>query len=133
MRNSRIFSYSLLIVACTVFAENNDKTIETGWLLPEAGYTEEIIGARVDSVTETETDGEQKIIVSLPRRESTLEEVIVIGKRKKAVRPLIQTQRFEYINDPELGRYGIIIYLGKREQFALKLNYYEVNPRFPYD
>lgn len=123
----------LLLMPCASFAQDDSVDIESGWLLPEIGSTESVLGARVHSITETETAGIQRIEVSIPDSELVLEEVIVIGKRPDIVFPIDQHKRFEYIKDIEQGRHGIIIYLGKLDQFALRLNYFEGNPRFPYD
>ncbi len=115
------------------FAEETSTQLETSWLLPEAGATEHVLGARVDSVTDADQDGIQRIEISIPDNQLVLEEVIVIGKRPDIVFPIDQHREFEYIKDIEKGRHGVVIYIGKRQKFALRLNYYEGNPRFPYD
>ena len=96
---------------------------ESHWLLPEPGSMEKNIGARVDSVTEEE--GVQKIELSIPKGEKEIEEIVVIGKKGKGIERLEQKKRFKVINDPNTGRSGIVIYLGKRQQFVLRINYYE--------
>ncbi len=78
-----------------------------------------------------------KIHVSLPRddEQGELEEVIVYGTREElesvleAEMPTLeQKQRFEVVNDLESGRSGVVIYLGKRQNFMLRLNYTEPRP-----
>ena len=124
-----IVSFCLTLVMPLSYAEEPLK--ETAWLKAEAGYEGGKLGARVDSVTEMNKEGLQRIKISLPDPGKTIEEVVVIGKREDVIINVPQKKRFEIINDPETGRSGIIIYLGKRQQFALKFNYYDGNSNFP--
>ncbi len=114
-------------------AEPRKLELITEWLMPQPGAEDALSGVKVESVTDAGEGMMQRIEISLPKYEQALEEVIVIGKRNKAEREIPQLKQFEYINDPDAGRYGLVIYLGKRQQFALRLNYHEENPRFPYD
>ncbi len=121
---------ALLCVAPLALAE--DTAYDTDWLTPEVGFEEGKMGARIDSVTEIRKDGMQRIVISLPEADQPIEEVIVLGKRLD--KPEIdQPKRFEYVNDLATGRHGIVIYIGKRQKFALKFNYDEGDARFPYD
>ncbi len=106
---------------------------DTDWLSPEPGSKESKMGARIHSVTEMEEEGMHRIEISLPETELPIEEVLVIGKRVEAPEKIKQIKRFEYINDLDTGRSGIVIYIGKRQKFALKFNYDEGAARFPYD
>ncbi len=121
--------FLLMCFASSSSAE--DSSYDTDWLSPQAGFEEKKMGARIDSVTEMK-QGMQRIQISLPEAELPIEEVIVIGQRIDKPE-LKQSKRFEYINDLESGRHGIVIYIGKRQKFALKFNYDEGDARFPYD
>lgn len=123
----------MLLLCFASAGQAEDFSYDTDWLSPEAGFKESKMGARVDSVTEMKEEGMQRIEISLPETETPIEEVLVIGKRVDAPKKIEQAKRFEYINDPETGRSGIVIYIGKRQKFALKFNYDEGNARFPYD
>ncbi|MGI9285145.1 MAG: hypothetical protein ACR2P1_07125, partial [Pseudomonadales bacterium] len=131
---NRIRTSSTFMLLCFLsFSQAEELSYDTDWLSPEAGFKEKKMGARIDSVTEMKKEGMQRIEISLPETENPIEEVIVIGKRVDAPEKIIQSKRFEYVNDLKSGRSGIIIYIGKRQKFALKFNYDEGNARFPYD
>ncbi len=106
-------------------------TVMTNTMPPIAGHEDRELGTRIESVESIDNGKAVKIYVSVPRNEqSDIEEVIVLGKQdKQKKRPtLLQTQKFEIVNNLEAGRSGIVIYLGKHEDFALKLNYTEPRP-----
>jgi len=103
---------------------------ETDVLKPTAGYQGQRLGARIESVEKL--DSQVKIRISLPKQLSQrqLEEVTVYGDPQKVENKseVLQAKRFEFIQDPNLERSGLIIYLGKRQDFLLKLNYTEPRP-----
>lgn len=107
-------------------------SLETDLLQPLAGHKENKSGARIESVEQMEDGKTVKIHISLPDgAESDIEEVIVLGrpdKKPKKGPTLLQKQKFEVVNNLDEGRSGIIIYLGKQEDFMLKLNYTEPRP-----
>ncbi len=122
---------TVILLLCFAASSLAEDSYDTDWLSPQTGFEENKMGARIDSVTEME-EGMQRIQISLPEVDLPIEEVVVIGKRTD--KPEIeQPRRFEYINDLDSGRRGIVIYIGKREKFALKFNYDEGDARFPYD
>lgn len=117
-----------LLLLSAMFA-NAQNILETDVLKPEMGQQESILGARVHKV---EADGAAvKITVSVPSTltsgvDGQMEEVIVYGNRPVQDQPrpeLPQVKRYEVVNNLESGRSGIIIYLGKNEDFVLTFNY----------
>lgn len=124
-----LFLLPLLLLGPLVTAEEKITT-DTDWLIPKEGAEGKKMGAKVESITETDEVGVYRIEVSIPKLEKQMEEVITIGRRENVNKPLIQKRRFEVINDPNSGRSGVVIYLGKPETFALKFNYYEGETEF---
>ncbi|MBU3071112.1 hypothetical protein KOI40_14905 [Aestuariicella sp. G3-2] len=146
LRNRRV---SVLSLICFVFAlvfsqaqadEQKITTttvkpkpsLETDVLQPTVGHQEGKTGARIESVEQMEDGKTVKIHVSLPDgANSDIEEVIVMGrpdKKPKKESTLLQKQKFEVVNNLDEGRSGIVIYLGKQEDFMLRLNYTEPRP-----
>lgn len=132
MKYALIKSTVLLTVVCTqtLFSSSLLATpliSETDILKPTAGYQGQRLGARIESV-ET-LDSQVKIKISLPKQvsQSKLEEVTVYGDPQKVERnrEVLQAKRFEFIQDPNLDRSGLVIYLGQQQDFSLKLNYTE--------
>lgn len=111
------------------------QTLETSVLEPEVGHLGQSLGARIEAVERLEDGKMVKIEISLPEpdtsssTDSSLEEVIVYGTQEEDERPkLEQKQEFQIINNLEEGRSGIVIYLDKRQNFVLRLNYTEPQP-----
>lgn len=118
---------SLCLISALVVGTNSlavGETIETEWISPEAGFS--VKGLQVESVSEAA--GAIKVEVSLPKnQEGSIEEVVVVGEAVKggqSSKPRLKA-RVEIVNDLEKDRSGIVIYLGKRQQFQLRINYYE--------
>jgi len=103
---------------------------ETDVLKPTAGYQGQRLGARIESVEKLDT--QVKIEISLPKQlsQTQLEEVTVYGDPQQVTNNIevLQAKRFEFTQDPNLERSGLIIYLGKQQDFVLKLNYTEPRP-----
>jgi len=103
---------------------------ETDVLKPTAGYQGQRLGARIESVEKLDT--QVKIEISLPKQlsQTQLEEVTVYGDPQQVSNNIevLQAKRFEFTQDPNLERSGLIIYLGKQQDFVLKLNYTEPRP-----
>ena len=111
------------------------QTLETSILEPEVGHQGQSLGARIEAVERLQDGKMVKIEISLPEpdtsssSDSSLEEIIVYGTPEDKDRPkLEQKQEFQIINDLKEGRSGIIIYLDKRQNFVLRLNYTEPRP-----
>ncbi len=130
MRYPWVKSFTLACAGLSSFSTQATPLItETDILKPQAGYLGVRLGARIESV---ETLGEQvKIKISLPKSlpENALEEVTVYGDREDVSHKIEvqQAKRFEFVHDHSLERSGLVIYLGKQQDFVLKLNYSEPN------
>ena len=118
---------SLLLLPAYTLAQDPD----TLWIEPVVGHTESKLGAQVEKVEKMqEEDNEEvyKIQLTVPKLPGEIEEVVVIAKPDKpkaTVKPTKQTKRFEVYNPRDPNRSGIIIYLGKKQDFALRFNYEE--------
>ncbi|WP_317930098.1 hypothetical protein [Halioxenophilus sp. WMMB6] len=110
-------------------AQDDELVLETEEIKPVPGQQEHTLGVKVYSVEES--DEGVKISVSVPQEiangsQGNLEEVVVYGKRIEQDKPrptLPQIKRYEVINNLEEGRSGIVLYLGKNEDFVLRFNY----------
>ncbi|GAB3101326.1 hypothetical protein G8770_15975 [Aestuariicella hydrocarbonica] len=106
--------------------------LQTKLLRPIVGNEDKDAGARVESVEYLDDGKTVKISVSLPENKySELEEVVVLGrpdKQKIEWPTLFQPKKFEVVNNLQEGKSGVIIYLGKEQDFLLKLNYTEPRP-----
>lgn len=96
--------------------------LETGQLKREAGATESVLGARVESVEELGGE-QQKILVSIPAQEGgqapEIEEVIVTAPE---IKPEVKVKpRYEFVDDYAQDRYGFVIYLGKNKNLPFRI------------
>ena len=124
---------TLLLLSWTSAAEPAPSYLQTDELKPEVGHQEGNLGARVEKIVTTNAGVE--ISLSLPNTvtndsDGVLEEVVVLGKPLKKDQPrprLPQLKRHKLINNLEEGRSGLVLYLGKHEDFVLRLNYTDDN------
>ena len=59
----------------------------------------------------------------MPKLETPIEEVVVIGQQEEKPELVLPTIPYEIINDLDANRSGIVIYLGEKRDFSLRINY----------
>ena len=107
---------ALLLVSLPLAAQDNPR-----WMSAEAGWVDEETDTRVEQVTEGE-DGGYRVHISVPKVEKPIEEVVVVGTREEEPSVSLPV-RYELINDLDNDRSGIILYVGSKDPFALRINY----------
>ncbi|MCZ6829276.1 MAG: hypothetical protein O7F73_06760 [Gammaproteobacteria bacterium] len=118
--NRLCISALALLTVLVVSAGERDKP---RWMLPEQGFLVEESDAKVESVTEEKEKGVYRIEISLPKLETPIEEVLVIGQTEDKPEFVLPKIPYEIINDLDGQRSGIVIYLGEKRNFALRINY----------
>ena len=118
---SRLYFVALvLLAALAVYAGDGDKP---RWMEPEQGFIVEESDAKVESVTEDKDTGAYRVEISVPKLETPIEEVVVVGQKEEESEFFLPKIPYEIINDLENQRSGIIIYLGNKQDFSLRINY----------
>ncbi|TQV81304.1 hypothetical protein FKG94_09425 [Exilibacterium tricleocarpae] len=116
----------LLLLSGAALAQDASDTL---WIEPVAGHKESKLGAQVMKVEKVEGEEEvYKIQLTVPKADTEIEEVVVIAKPNKPkleAKAARQPRNFEIYNPRDPNRSGIIIYLGKKQDFALRINYEE--------
>jgi hypothetical protein len=107
-----------LLLAMPLYAQDTPR-----WMSPEAGWVDEESDTRVEEVTRTE-DGNYRVRISVPKVEKPIEEVVVVGTREEAPELTLPVS-YEVINDLDNDRSGIILYVGTKDPFALRINYHD--------
>lgn len=116
----RLITSALLLVAVCASVQAEDKP---RWMSPEAGWVDEETDTRVEKVTAQE-DGSYRVQISVPKVDKPIEEVVVVGTREEAPE-LVLPVSYEVINDLDNDRSGIILYVGTKDPFALRINYHD--------
>lgn len=98
--------------------------LQTEWIAPHEGFTEPGIGARIKSIETLPADEGQRLTIEIPRSAMTegevVNEVIVTAQRPdKTESPL--SVRHEWVADYEKDYYGLVLYLGNKEQLPLRI------------
>ena len=93
------------------------------WMEPEQGFIVPESDVRVESVEKDEETGLHRVEISMPTMNSPIEEVVVVGRREDKPGFSLPEIPYEIINDPDTQRSGVIFWLGKKQDFALRLNY----------
>ena len=94
------------------------------WMTPEAGFIDSESGSKVEEVSETPEPGVYRVRVSVPKVDKPIEEVVVIGQKPDQKSFEIPVE-YELINDLDNDRSGIILFMGKEDKFALRINYHD--------
>jgi hypothetical protein len=118
---SRLCFVVLALVA--VFAVSANDGDEPRWMQPEQGFIVEESDAKVESVTEDKEAGTFRIEISVPKLAAPIEEVLVVGQRIEKPKFSLPDIPYEIINDLDNERSGIVIYLGAKQNFSLRINY----------
>lgn len=116
--NRRLAGFAALLFALPLIAVQAN-ALETGDLQLKEGYVDPSSGLRIEKVVVSEQDQSQTVTISLPQSAGTIEEVVVTAPREKA--PIKQKKRFELLNDYEHDRYGLVIYLDRKQDLPLRL------------
>jgi len=106
-----------LLLCCAVLGVNADETID---LELEEGYVHPGSGVRVDRIIVSPDGSEQEIRLAVPRSSGTVEEVLVTAPRLKGI-TLPQLRPHEFVRDYDNEYYGLVIYLGRRENVPIRL------------
>lgn len=95
------------------------------WMSPEEGFIDPESQTEVTSVSKDSESGSYRIEIAVPKVEKPIEEVVVIGRKEEKEDPswLRFTPDYEVINDLDTGRSGIVVYLDKKRNFRLLINY----------
>lgn len=115
---NRLLFCLVLLLSPALYGEDKPR-----WMSPEAGWVDEETDTRVEEVTQEE-DGGYRVHISVPRVDQPIEEVVVVGTREEA--PELELPvNYEVINDLDNDRSGIILYIGTKDPFALRINYHD--------
>lgn len=105
---------------------SNTYATDSGWLEQKAGETNEQ-GFSIKTIVDSD-QGIKLITVAIPKEKlqedkSTIEEVLVIGKRTEERESLLKNVSYEWADDFENGDYGLIIKLKDDTKMPLRLRF----------
>lgn len=115
-----IFTIAMVVLA--YHAGAGELQLETGWLKSEKGHKGDMLGATVTDVQQS--DG--KLTITIPKKQAPkikdIEEVLVVGEKpEKLELPDMKKVKYEFIKDYDNDNYGLVIYLGRRNQIPFRL------------
>ena len=102
-------------------------TEKTGLLQPVEGYTGELIGAEVTSVSPMPDNNMVEIIVSVPQPLDDIETVNIVNKEGKKIK---SAKSFEFSKDADGESNGVIIYLEKSRRLPFRLKFNVEQPEY---
>lgn len=108
--------------------------MQSDWLELVKGYKGSTLGAELMEVEEGDTPGTQRITLAIPKRKGvnreTMEEVVVVGRMPDKPEPL--EIEYEWLDDYDNDRYGLLIHLSKDSQWPIRL-YFNATDAFATD
>jgi len=98
--------------------------LQTDWITPVKGESEQTLGASVRAVEAAENDGGSKVTIAIPKsalaEDEAIEEIVVVGKRADNSEQRLDI-RHEWVADYDKDNYGLVLYLGKDGNIPLRL------------
>lgn len=98
--------------------------VQTEWIAPREGFTESGVGARIKSIEALPADEGQRVTIEIPRSAvaegEIVQEIIVTAQRPDKTESPVSV-RHEWVADYENDYYGLVLYLGSKEQTPLRI------------
>lgn len=115
--------FAMALSPLTALAQNGTEPLESDWLELVKGYTGDTLGTELVEIEDGEVEGTQKITLAIPktsmRHPDEIEEVVVIGRKPEEPEPLDIT--YEWLDDYDNDKYGLVIRLGKNTRWPIRL------------
>ena len=129
VNNRKVLIYLLLLLnsiqlGCSLTRSAPEKT---GLLQPVEGYTGELIGAEVTSVSPVPDNNMVEIVVSVAQPLDDVETVNIVNKEGKKIKP---AKSFEFSKDADGEPNGVIIYLEKSRRLPFRLKFNVEQPEY---
>ena len=129
VNNRKVLIYLLLLLnsiqlGCSL---NRPAPKKTGLLQPVEGYTGELIGAEVTSVSPVPDNNMVEIVVSVPQPLDDIETVNIVNKEGKKIK---SAKSFEFSKDADGEPNGVIIYLEKSRRLPFRLKFNVEQPEY---
>jgi len=113
----------IVLIPLAVMAQNGTEPLESDWLELVKGYRGDTLGTELVEIEDGEVEGTQKITLAIPktsmRHPDEIEEVVVIGRKPEEPEPLDIT--YEWLDDYDNDKYGLVIRLGKNTRWPIRL------------
>jgi len=112
-----------VLIPLAVIAQNGTEPLESDWLELVKGYRGDTLGTELVEIEDGEVEGTQKITLAIPKTSmghpDEIEEVVVIGRKPEEPEPLDIT--YEWLDDYDNDKYGLVIRLGKNTRWPIRL------------
>jgi hypothetical protein len=106
-----------LLLCCAALGVHAQESID---LELEEGFVHPGSGVRVDRIIVSPDGNEQEIRLAVPRSAGPVEEVLVTAPRLKGI-TLPQLRPHEFVRDYDNDYYGLVIFLGRKENVPIRL------------
>ena len=114
---------ALLLISTSVFSQGEGTSLQSDWLELVKGHKGESMGVELMSIEPGDTEGTQKITLSIPKESmshpDTIEEVVVMGRKPE--KPESLDIRYEWLQDYDNDNYGLVIHIGSDSNWPIRL------------
>lgn len=116
-------SVPLLVALASGLAFAADDLMESDWIDLVQGHVDAATGMEVVAIDDTASPGMRTVTLAVPKtsmaENTVMEEVVVVGRRPDAPEPIEMT--YEWVDDYDNDRYGLVIRLGKNSAWPIRL------------
>lgn len=118
---------TFIAAAVTLFATGllaqEGTSLQSDWLELVKGHKEGMLGVELMEIEPEGTDGATKITLAVPKTSvsdpDSIEEIMVYGRKPEEPEPL--DIRYEWLDDYDNDRYGLVIHLGPDSKWPIRL------------
>jgi len=98
---------------------------QSDWIELVRGHTDAAMGLEVVEIDEEESPGTRKVTLAVPKtivgERDDIEEVVVVGRRPERWTPELIDFSYEWVDDYDNDRYGLVIRIGKESNWPIRL------------
>lgn len=127
----RAAALALVLAAMTAGAQDNIQ--QSDWIELVRGHKDPATGLEVVEIDDEESPDTRKLILAVPKTSigepGDIEEVVVVGRRDERAAPEPIEFTYEWVDDYDNDRYGLVIRIGKDSNWPIRL-YMNSDPGF---
>lgn len=124
MKSIKKMTAMLAVAAAVAVSPVIAVELKTEWIELDEGFSESLLGARVQDIEELPDDAGRKVTVEIPRESlqhrTDIPEIVITAKRSDRSERELEIPH-AWLADYDNDNYGLVIYLGRNQNLPFRL------------
>lgn len=120
-----VYGFFLALFAASTAGAQDDGARQSDWIELVRGHKDAATGMEVMEIDDKESPDTRKLTLAVPKASvgdrDEIEEVVVVGRRPEQVEPEPIEFSYEWVEDYDNDRYGLVIRIGKESNWPIRL------------